>query len=417
MKNILVFIIAILVLGGCAKTGTNQQEEPSDKWNGYFEYYKDGEVIHTLWAGKHIDVGTVTYGLDNNANFYATYQTTGGWEISETHMYAGDKKNMPVNKPGRPKIGHFPYAADHSPRVTTVTYTVPLSSLPPAEDPGFAVATHCVVHGPGNQEETGWGHGDYKFVDKKDWGWYDIYFFNQPSFPYTILYGTQYTNDTLKVYLLDVTNGGSETELIWEEYVGETDGTYDATAFDVDNRYLFFTNYNTNELYVNDFDGDLPSFSAGTLDGKAASATYYDNKFYYVDEEQNAIVEVAFTDEMLIQSQTVLSTIPGSVTVTDIAMSPAGDYLYMVGDVAGGASELITYNMIADSYATIDLSVNQDTQIAYGSDDVLYAIEPNGGTGSTTYILDTNTGVVNEIIDDDIIIIDPFADLARGPIM
>jgi hypothetical protein len=287
--------------------------------------------------------------------------------------------------------------------------------LPPYQSPGFTVASHCAVQGPGNQNETAWADGEFAFTDK-DWGWYDTYYYDQPGNPFTLLYGTEFTNDSLKIYQLDVTNGGSETELIWEEYVGETNGTYDATAFDLDNRYFYFAD-NTNKLYRNDFNTDTDSEYIGDLEGTAKSATFYDNKYYYVDEAANTIVETTFDSEGLILDQTVISTIPSSVTITDIAMSPAGDYLYMVGNVSDGTTEMITYDMLADSYATIDLTVNENTQVAYGSDGVLYAIEPTNGSGSLTYTLDTDTGVVNEINDDDIIIIDPFADVARGPIM
>ena len=90
MKNIIAFFIMILVMASCEKR--SPVEEPTDKWNGYAKYLKTGEMVHTLWAGKHINVGTATYGIDENANFYVTYNTTAsGWTMSETHMYAGDK--------------------------------------------------------------------------------------------------------------------------------------------------------------------------------------------------------------------------------------------------------------------------------------------------------------------------------------
>ena len=93
--------------------------------------------------------------------------------------------------------------------VTTYTIRVPLTSLPPAEYPGSVVASHCVVYNPQKCDGTTkncWADGDFAFTDK-DWGWYDIFYFNQPPNRYTILYGTAYTTDTLKLYRLDVTNG------------------------------------------------------------------------------------------------------------------------------------------------------------------------------------------------------------------
>jgi len=132
MKNNFAFLLFILMMCSCIKQ--DKSVEPSSNWNGYFKYLKRGEVIHTLWAGRNIDVGTVTYGIDDNANFYVTYDcSSSGWLISESHMFAGDKKDMPLNKPGNPKVGRFPYSANHSPWVSTYTYSVALTDLPPAE--------------------------------------------------------------------------------------------------------------------------------------------------------------------------------------------------------------------------------------------------------------------------------------------
>ena len=169
MKNLTLLLVALLFIAGCAKV-QETENEPVNKWNGY-ALLKSGEIVHTLWAGQHIDVGTVTYGIDDNANFYVTYDCTpSGWLISETHMFAGDKKDMPVNKPGMPKIGKFPNKGTH-PNVSVVTYTVPLSELPPYEEPGFVVATHAVVNNPDGGNETAWGEGDFVFSDK-GWGWF-----------------------------------------------------------------------------------------------------------------------------------------------------------------------------------------------------------------------------------------------------
>jgi hypothetical protein len=264
-----------MLMMSCVKQNTT--EDPSDKWNGYSRYLKTGEIVHTLWAGRNINAGTVTYGLDDNANFYVTYDcSASGWKISETHMFAGDKQNMPLNKPGAPKTGLFPYSGYHNPRVSTYTYRVPLVQLPPCASPGFVVASHCVVHSPSGRTETAWAEGDYTFSDK-GWGWYDDYYYNQPPNQYTILYGTLYTLDTLNLFHLNMTTG--TVTLILNEYVGNVQGTYDGTAYDIESGMFFFVNYNTSTLYVNQMNNTLPSFSAGTLDGTAASGTFYDGAF------------------------------------------------------------------------------------------------------------------------------------------
>lgn len=424
MKNTYVLLFAILLITSC--TRQSAVEEPADIWNGYSKFLKTGEVYHTLFAAagksdttKGINVGKVTYGLkevDGIGYFYVIYDcSASGWTMSETHMYAGLKANMPLNGPNSPKIGLFPNSSNHNPRVSTFEYRVPILSLPPV-DPGFAVATHCVVRSPSGQIETAWGYGNNKFNDKM-WGWYDNYSYIPPEVEdFTILYGTLYTTDSLKVYHLNMTTGA--VTLILKEYVGNASGTYDGTAFDEASGMFFFSNYNTRELYVNQMGDADPSFSAGTLNGTAASGAYYNGAFYYVNPDFNTINMVTFTPTWQIATQTTLDTVPGSIVVNDIAVSPAGDYIYLVGEVNGGASEMIKYSLAADIYYSIALNITSGSQIAYGSDGMLYAIAPviEGGSSSVAYSVNTNTGVLTEIDEGHIIIVpDAFSDISVGP--
>jgi hypothetical protein len=416
MKKLFALIMGILLLIACTNQST-VDKPTTDKWNGYSKFLKTGEMVHTLWAGRNINVGIATYGLDENANFYVTYDcSASGWTISETHMFAGDKKYLPLNKPGNPKIGQFPNSGMHNPRVSHFTYRVPLASLPPCAEPGFVVASHCIVRSPSGRTETAWAEGDFKFTDK-DWGWYDIYFYNQPPNEYTIIYGLTFNDNTLKVYSLNMTLGTSNPILV--ETLSNP-GPYDGAAFDVPSSTFFFANTNTKELFVNNMADEYPSFSAGTLDGTASSGTFYNGCYYYVNAGPNTINKVIFNSDWTIASETVLDTIPSAIVVNDIAMSPAGDYLYMVGTVNNGNTELMSWQVATGTFYSMAISVNADAQIAYGSDGVLYAVAPitEGGTGTEAYTLDPSSGTLTEIDDGGIIIIiDPFADISTGPIM
>ncbi len=420
MKNALIPCIVLMLMSSCVKHTTT--EEPSDKWNGYSKYLKTGEMVHTLWAGRHTNVGTVTYGLDDNANFYVTYDcSASGWKIVETNLFAGDKKNMPLNRPGHHKTLRFPYSRHHSPKVSTYTYRIPLTSLPPCEEPGFAVAAHCIVQSPGQLKcghtETAWAEGDFKFTDKC-FGWYDIYFYNQPSNQVTVLYGTTYSNDSLKLYHIDVATG--ESTLILTEYVGNAPGTYDGAAYDTESGMFFFTNYNTGELWVNLLTSEDSSFSAGSLGGTAASGTFYDGAYFYVDEDQNSINKVTFNSDWTIAGETILDILPGQITVNDIAMSPVGDYLFIIGQYDGGGTELISWETAYQIFYTYSIPLTDGAQIAYGSDGVLYAIAPaqDGGGNSGVYTVEPDSGTLTEVNADAIIIIeDPFSDIATGPIL
>jgi hypothetical protein len=416
MKNLFLVLIAFLMITACSRQDA-KDDQLADKWNGYQQYFKTGEQYHTLWAGKNINVGTCTYGLDENANFYVTYDcSASGWTISETHMFAGDKLLLPRNKPGSPKIGHFPNSGTHNPRVSTFTYRVPLTSLPPCAEPGFVVASHCVVRSPSGRIETAWAEGDYKFTDK-DWGWYDIYYYNQPPNRFTILYGTSYVSDTLKLFHIDVTN--NKTDLILKEFLGTGTARLDAAAYDEVNGMFFFANYSTNTLYANNLQDLDPSFVSGTIAGNAGSATFFNNEYFYVNDVAKTINKVSFDNNWLVNGETLLDTIPSAIVVNDITMNPAGTVIYMIGQVNGGGRELISWDVNTETFYSMSISINSGAQLAYGSDGVLYAIAPivEGGSHSQTFIINPSTGTLTPIEDDVIIIDDPFSDITTGPIL
>ncbi len=168
--------MAALVMAACTKQASDDQ--PVDKlngWGGYMKQLKYANEPNQLLAGRYINVGTVTYEIDEvNALFKVTYNTTAsGWTISEAHMYAGAKEAMPINnkknpnagakeampinnkKNPNPKVGNFPAHGYYNPQVSVAILTIPLSQLPDPET-GFVVAAHAVVRSASNQEETAW---------------------------------------------------------------------------------------------------------------------------------------------------------------------------------------------------------------------------------------------------------------------
>jgi len=421
MKNILFAILAILLITSCAEKTIH--DEPVDKWNGYERYLKMGEQVHNIYANRsHAIVGTATYGIDEDANFYVTYDCSGSdWSIRKTRMFAGDKKFMPINRDRTARIDRFPHKTNHNPKVETFTYRIPLTSLPPCEEPGFAVSTYCEVQkstkcdGYGTIRDA-WAEGDFKFTCKGK-GWYDIYYFNQPVYEYTILYGLSYSNDSLKLFHMDITNG--MTEMTFSEYVGGTAGTYDAAAYDSESGMLFFAKTNTNELWVNLLVDEDSSYVAGTLNGAATNATFSNDKYYYVDAGTNTIHAVTFTQSWAIASEVILDTIPSAITINDITMNLEGTQMYMIGEVNSGGKELITWDVATEQFYSTAIVINSGAQLAYGSDGLLYAIAPItvGGSHSLTYTVNPDSGNLTLVQDDVIIIDDPFSDITAGPIM
>jgi hypothetical protein len=414
MKKMCLLLFAILVIASCTERST--VEEPVDKFNGYAKYLKCGEKTSDLKDKNNNKVGVVKTGIDNDANFYVTYDcSSSGKKLDKSNCFAGNKKDMPINKPNDPREDRFPNSKDHGDNECTYTYKIPLCQLPPADEPGFVHSAHCTVKDNNGHCDDAWADGNNHFHDN-GCGDYDEDY-EEPTNKFTILYGTAYTNDTLKLFHIDVTNG--TTTMILKEFVGNSSGSYDGTAYNDASGIFLFANYNTGELWVNQLKDPAPSFSAGTLTGIAASATFSGNAYYYVNEDLNTINKVTFTSAWAIASETVLDTIPSSIRVNDIAMNPAGDVLYMLGEVNGGGRELISWNVTTETFYSMAITVTSGAQIAFGSDGVLYAIAPitEGGSHSLTYIVNTSSGTLTPIEDDVIIIDDPFSDISSGPTM
>lgn len=413
MKKILLFLVAVVVFASCSQV-EKVETEPVDIWNGY-GHLKCSERTQKLRSGNQ-EVGTVKYGIDENANFYATYDcSSSNYKLSKTNMHAGKKKEMPKNKCNDKRENRFGKKGSHN-SSSTYTYRIPLVDLPPCEYPGFVIAAHAKLCDNDGNEITAWGEGGHQYCDKGK-GWFDSFYYNQEDNQFTILYGTELANDSLYVYMIDVTNNSST--LIYTEYVGNADGTYDGSAFDTENNLYYFANYDTQELMFISLSDEGSSQSAGTLEGVAASATFYEGNYYYVDENTNEIIEVALNSDNQIISETTISTIPGSVAITDIAMDPAGENLYMVGNVNDGTSEMIAWNAATDSFSTIDIQVGQNTSIAYSTDGELYAVTSadETGEGFATYVVNTQTGSATAINSTESAIEEPISDISRGPIM
>lgn len=133
----------------------------------------DSAITLELLAGQTIPVGSVSISSDGT---YLTvvYTTTGGWLIDETHLFVGSCSDVPLNAACNPKIGLFPYSADHIPGVSSYAYVIPLSSIPDC----FCFIAHAAVSnaslGGGVSEETAFSNGENELPGDR-WGWFSIF--------------------------------------------------------------------------------------------------------------------------------------------------------------------------------------------------------------------------------------------------
>lgn len=119
-----------------------------------------------LIAGQHIYVGDVCHRIVGD-ELCTTYRTEGAWSLLEHHLWVGsDMDDMPQNKHGSPKYGHFPHkGTTYGAKETTICLTADdLGVTDICESPDLFVVSHAVVKKTnysrgGTQTETAFGAG------------------------------------------------------------------------------------------------------------------------------------------------------------------------------------------------------------------------------------------------------------------
>jgi hypothetical protein len=115
----------------------------------------------TLLAGKTTDVGSVVVANDKNF-IYVTYNTTGGWNLAEVHLYVLDTEPTERLTPGQApnKSGSL---ADGT---TTYTFTIPLKEGECGST--LWLQAHASVVKNGQAGETAYG-GEIVIPDRGSW--------------------------------------------------------------------------------------------------------------------------------------------------------------------------------------------------------------------------------------------------------
>ena len=182
MKKLIYLIILTLILGlvlaGCSLL-SNVGQVPTNEQGGITYFTKGSETapdIFTLYAGQSIDVGTVSIWNDEE-NLYVTYSTTGGWEMTETHLaVATSLTDIPQAK-GNPIPGKFPYKHEDLGYITSDSYIILLSEIDGGvgADDTLYIAAHAKVIRPIEDcWETVWLIGDVEEVNVGT-GWLENY--------------------------------------------------------------------------------------------------------------------------------------------------------------------------------------------------------------------------------------------------
>ncbi len=453
MKKMLLFIAAVAILAACSKDTPN--ESPLDKYNGYDQFLKEGEIIKDLRIRGGV-IGTVTYGLqldDEPYYFYVTYEIDPelDWEIVKTHMYAGKWKHKPRSKRNDPRRFRFPNKTLHNPYVNTYTYTIPVLDLPPYNDPGFVVAAHALVYNPAKCDDGGyrraWADWDKRFRCR-GWGGYSNYYYNAPADPQTTVYASYYTDadgGTLFLDLINTTEDETDNQVKAIGVGTPSSELYHGATVDVASKNLYYVDYSGTDpvLMINNLEEDPDSedyigpYSVGTLSAIPQSVSYYNGALYYVSETTDGIFElneVTFTapdsetGQISIASQAVYSTVPNSVeAINDIAFDPDGGSVFMVGNYDSDGDDIADQTILIEADVTdqssdnhvyyslplidlngvnIDLSTNP--QIEFGDDSNLYLVDASILGGGIVSTISPQTGITVITDDSGVIVVDPF---------
>ena len=164
--NLVGLIIIFSLLLSCKKEEVILKKTTNDEQVYENNSSKQNFKEFTLYAGQHIECGSIKVTNDNDF-IYIKYNTTGGWNLKETHLYIGEKNQMPSNDKGNPKIGNFPHQNLHN-QAQTFEYKVAKNNLD-----CLTIAAHASVELVESatviQQETAWAkppklNGDAHFI-------------------------------------------------------------------------------------------------------------------------------------------------------------------------------------------------------------------------------------------------------------
>ncbi|WP_319508346.1 hypothetical protein [uncultured Methanolobus sp.] len=130
-------------------------------------------AVQTLYAGQHIEAGTVNVSNDSEY-IYISFETTDEWVILETHLeVANSSAAIPTTKSGNAIPGQFTYKNISQPNGITIDeYQISLETYLPLENDTLYIAAHAVVSN-GESEEGAWANGTE--FNENNWATYFTY--------------------------------------------------------------------------------------------------------------------------------------------------------------------------------------------------------------------------------------------------
>jgi hypothetical protein len=180
---------------GCSPVASTEatdaaQATDSDGNDEFVLPVKQTRTCVELIAGQTIRAGTVCMTIEPPAVMNVLYTTTGGWELIQAQLAAGDSmSDVPLDSEGNPVIGQFAFDSGDITGATSHAFVVPLlnfrfngdfshdnDTADSCDSVTAYLAAHAVLRKRNNdakwpatwQTETGWGHRA-GIVDSGNW--------------------------------------------------------------------------------------------------------------------------------------------------------------------------------------------------------------------------------------------------------
>jgi hypothetical protein len=336
----------------------------------YFDIYA-GAGQCDLSKGTLVGLLTVDY---DGSTATVTYNTCGTYTMDEVHLYVGNEMlARDVNGEYTVAPGQYPYIDDD---IATNTYTFTVDGL----SGEIYVVAHAVVVGDYSQGSCGTPGCVPPTPPCNEW---IVYGANLNA-------GSDPLDDAIYAYDLN-----AQTRTL----------VYDPTPVDASQNYPNGYGYDPVEkrIYMGTDDGrffyydiDDNVFQQLTVNvnfGTMACGSWYNGKFYYVQNGTNRLYEVVVAGTNATRTQ--IGTVPTSNGYGDIAFDPAHPGVFL----ASAGNYWYWYN-VNDNTMSGNLTLLGDNpgnhlQLAYGSNGVLYGVEATSGVWYTvTYDATTVTNTL-----------------------
>ena len=162
------------IFTACEQSATdNDTEEYNVKGKGKSSSIQVTQSSVDLIAGQNTLIGDVSVDIEGD-EMTVTYTCYDGWTLNEIHFHvAGDVDDIPANRRGNPRVGHFMENYEDL-QETYYSFTIDISDLSNYNE--LYTAAHAevsIVVDDELIEETAWGYGE-RFVESGNWAMYFI---------------------------------------------------------------------------------------------------------------------------------------------------------------------------------------------------------------------------------------------------